>query len=99
MCFALPRHSSALAVQQDDARGVSTFLLGPADPSGFSDSCNHWWCGPALGNTCNTDSSYVSQGYLPFYLAIERTVHSSLSLGFYIVVHGTQHGLLLPLWI
>ena len=99
MCFALFRRSTALAVQQDDARGVSTFLLGPADPSGFSDSCNHWWCGPALGDICNTDFGYVSRGHLPSYLAIERMAHSSLSLGSYVMVLETQHGLPVPLWI
>ena len=99
MCFALFRRSTALAVQQDDARGVSTFPLRLAGPSGFSDSCSHWWCGSTLSDTRNTDSSYVSQGRLPSYLAIERTVRSSLSLGSYVMVLETQHGLPVPLWI
>ena len=86
MCFALFRRSTAPAVQQDDVRGVSAFLLGPADLSGFSDFCSHRWCGPALGDIRNKDSGYVSRGRLPSYLAIERTVRSSLSLGSYVMV-------------
>ena len=86
MCFALFRCSIAPAIQQDDARGVSTFLFGPADPNGFSDSCSHQWCGLALGDTLNTDYGYVSRGRLPSCLAIERMVRSSLSLGSYVVV-------------
>ena len=99
MCFALPRRSSAPTVQQDDARGVSAFPLGPAGPSGFSDFCSHRWCGPVLGDIRNIGFGYVSQGRLPSYLAIERTIRSSLFLGSYVMVLGTQHGLLVPQWI
>ena len=96
MCFALFRRSTALAVQHDDARGVSAFLLRLADLSGSSDSYNHQWCGPVLGDIRNVGSGYVSRGRLPPYLAIKRTVHSSLSLGFYVMVLGTWHGLPVP---
>ena len=99
MCFALFRYLIALAIQQGDAADVSTSPLGLAGPSGFSDSFNHRWCGSALGDTRNTDSGYVLRGRLPSYLAIERTVHSSLSLGSYVMVLETQHGLPVPLWI
>ena len=76
MCFALPRHSSSLVIQQDDARGASAFPFRPTGPSGFSGFYSHWWCGPVLSGIHNIGSSYVLRGRLPFYLAIERTVCS-----------------------
>ena len=96
MCFALFRCSTALAIRQCDAVNVAASPLGPDGLSGFLDFYNHWWCGPALGDTRNTNSGYVSRGRLPSYLAIERTVRSSLSLGFYVMVLGTWHGLPVP---
>ena len=67
------------AIPQGDVTDVSTSPLGLAGPSGFSDSCNHRWCGPALGDAHNTDSDYVLQGRLPSCFAIERTIRSSPS--------------------
>ena len=96
MCFALPRCLSAPVVLQDDTRSVLAFPLGPAGPSGFSDFCSHRWCGPVLGDIRNIGSGYVSRARLPSYLAIERMVNSSLSLGSYVMVLGTQYRLPMP---
>ena len=86
MCFALSRCSTTLAIRQGDIANVVASLLGPDGLSGFSDSCNHRWCGPALGDMHNTDFGYVSRDRLPSCLAIERMVRSSLSLGSYVMV-------------
>ena len=99
MCFALFRRSIAPAIRQGDAADVAASPLGPNGLGGFSNFCNHRWCGPALGDMRNTDFGYVLQDRLPSCLAIERTVHSSLSLGSYVMVLRKQHGLPVPLWI
>ena len=99
MCFALFRCSTVLAIRQGDAANVTTSPLGPADLSGFLDFYNHRWRGSSLGDTRNTDSGYVTRDHLPSCSAIERTVCSSLSLGSYVMVLGTQHRLPVPLWI
>ena len=96
MRFAWFRCLIVPAIQQGDAINVSTSPLGLAGPSGFSDSCNHRWCGLALGGTRNIDSDYVSRGHLPSCSAIERTVRPLPSLGSFVVVLGTQLGLLVP---
>ena len=97
ICFALFRCSITPAIQQGDATDVLTSPLGPVGPSGFSNSYSHRWCGPALGDIRNIDPGYISRGRLPSCSAIERMVRSSLSLGSYVMVLGTQHGLLVPL--
>ena len=89
MCFVWFRCLTVPAIPQGDVIDASTSLLGQAGPSGFSDSCNHQWCDPALGGTRNTNSGYVLRGHLPSCLAIERTVRSLPSLGSCVMVLGT----------
>ena len=87
------RYLTVPAILQGSATDASTSLLRQADPSGFSDSCNHRWCDLASGGMRSTDSDYVLRGHLPSCSATERKVRTSPFLGSCAMVLGTQRGL------